>query len=218
MTTTGSEIQLICGDKVGAQVWLALDDRRALVSELSGCGGEHFIDRQQPWPIRGGSPPCSCTRTIWLSSPTGTTFATASRCRKYGAHRDVQRALQTGSDRVLRKRWILLLGWQDCVFRLWRPGPQAPATCGKRPDGTMGELGLEGRPAIRCSYQKTRRASVHPDSTAKRGLHQDCRAVCNAPALIGVCRADRESPHLRVMSISQSPTIPNPTRNLFPRL
>ena len=123
--------------------------------------------------------------------------------------------LQTGSDRVLRKRWILLLGWQDCVFSIMATGrrPALPAASGL----TEPWVNWTRRGVLRSAARTRRLAelSVHPTPLHKRGLHQDCRAVCNAPALIESVGRTERVPHLRVMSISQSPTIPNPYQGIL---
>lgn len=138
------EVQLICGDKVGAQVWLALDDRRALVSELSGCGGEHFIDRQQPWAYPRWVATMLLYKDYLAIEPDGNYVRNREpvpqvRCPPEMCSEPCKPAQTACSGSVG-------FSCSDGKIAFFDYGDQGrrPATCGKRPDGTMGELGLEG--------------------------------------------------------------------------
>lgn len=140
------EVELRCGQKVAARLQLAAGDRPVLVTEISGCDkSEHFLDQQKPFARGWGWPYRKYLGHEYLVIETDGRFIRRSEhtaevsCPKELCTEPCQPKQYGCTGSV----WFLCIEGKIAFIDL-SSGGKRPYTCGDRPDGRKGELGLAG--------------------------------------------------------------------------
>lgn len=137
------EVELRCGDKLGARLQMTIEDRPVLITEIEGCNGtSHFLDKQQPF-ARKLDWLQYLTRDYLVVEADGRFVRVSDRAAVAcppGLCTEPCNPSQTGCTGAFV--FECYLG----SISLYDPseGGQKPYTCGALPDGKMGPLGLAG--------------------------------------------------------------------------
>ena len=140
------KVELRCGEKVAARLELAAGDRPVLVTEILGCDkSEHFLDRQQPFAeAQGWYFQKYLLREYLVIEPDGRFVRVSERAPGISCPKELcTEPCQPRRYGCSGPIWLSCPEGKIVLIDLSNEGKR-PYTCGDRPDGRKGELGLAG--------------------------------------------------------------------------